>query len=469
MPSGLQLPLPTLTECDMVPEGRTETHSPGNAHHHTHLQPVAEQIQLVDSDAPILSLLRRDLLGELKVHEQIDGPHNASYTQQLDLGRVITGEVCMGTAHKPSKVSVYKANVTQNASTSYVYPCPDSIQVEEGYSGKTQHPDCTSTACKEDAGPTERTNNLGCSVCEQSKDDNEPAAPTVMTAAVPTPTAAVPLPTTPAVPTPTNAAVPAPTAAAVPVPTPTGVVTLTTAALISTTVASPVASVAAAAPVAGDVSTAAATPVATTMTTATAASVTTTTTASPITTTTTSLTIMNKHIYQDKDNNRVSTDLNHEDHVTKSTPVANLQRSGWSATPAFLSQLNTKATVESSLFNHVKPRADTEIWPVVTTLSTKAYKSQSSPKRIKRFPKWGILCRTGHLIQGNTCFRGTSDNTQSKRWNCFLETFNASELSQVTDLPMDRPTPKPPPFVSVGLGVSMTHTARSTCMSTRAH
>ncbi|XP_034002065.1 uncharacterized protein LOC117495103 [Trematomus bernacchii] len=139
----VQLPLPPLIECDMVPDERAEIPSPEIALHHLHLQPVANKIHPVDQNAPILLLLGRDILRVHKVREQINGPHNAPYAQRLDLGWVIVGEVCLGIAHRPSEVNVYKTNILHNGRTSYLSPCPNSIHVKEDFSGMTQHPSLT--------------------------------------------------------------------------------------------------------------------------------------------------------------------------------------------------------------------------------------------------------------------------------------------------------------------------------------
>ncbi|XP_033979973.1 uncharacterized protein LOC117477426 [Trematomus bernacchii] len=169
----VQLPLPPLIECDMVPDERAEIPSPEIALHHLHLQPVANKIHPVDQNAPILLLLGRDILRVHKVREQINGPHNAPYAQRLDLGWVIVGEVCLGIAHKPSEVNVYKTNILHNGCTSYLSPCPNSIHVKEDFSGMTQHPSLTFPACKQNTDCTAITDNLGCSVFVRSKDDNE--------------------------------------------------------------------------------------------------------------------------------------------------------------------------------------------------------------------------------------------------------------------------------------------------------
>lgn len=82
----IQLPLPNLIECDMIPDDHRETPSPEVARHHPHLQRVADRISPVDEDAPILMLFGRDILRVHKVREQINRPHSAPYAQRLDLG-----------------------------------------------------------------------------------------------------------------------------------------------------------------------------------------------------------------------------------------------------------------------------------------------------------------------------------------------------------------------------------------------
>ncbi|KAK5853507.1 hypothetical protein PBY51_014653 [Eleginops maclovinus] len=175
MDGKLQLPLPTLIECDMVPDDRFEIPSPDIAKHHPHLQRVAQRILDVDPNAPILLLLGRDILRVHKVREQVNGPHNAPYAQRLDLGWVIVGDVCLGTVHKPAEVNVYKANVLQNGRTSFLHPCPNNIQVKEIYSNTPQRHNPRSLPCDEEAGWAASTDSLSLSVFESSRDDNKPA------------------------------------------------------------------------------------------------------------------------------------------------------------------------------------------------------------------------------------------------------------------------------------------------------
>lgn len=171
MDGKVKLPLPPLIECDMVPDDRTEIPSPEAAHYHPHLRPVANKIPPVDQDVPILLLLGRDILRLHKVRKQINGPHNAPYAQRLDLGWVIVGDVCLGTAHKPSEVNIFKTNVLNNGRESLLRPCPGSIHVKEDYSDTTRHLS-TVPACEMNSTHVS-TDNLGCSVFERSKDDNK--------------------------------------------------------------------------------------------------------------------------------------------------------------------------------------------------------------------------------------------------------------------------------------------------------
>ncbi|XP_036002193.1 uncharacterized protein LOC118565663 [Fundulus heteroclitus] len=129
----VNIQLPLLIECDSVPDDRTEIPSPEIAQHHPHLRPVADKIQPVDHQAPILLLLGRDILRVHKVREQINGPNNAPYAQRLDLGWVIVGEVCSGKTHGQPEVNVYKTHTLDNGRASYFQPCPNIIHVKENY------------------------------------------------------------------------------------------------------------------------------------------------------------------------------------------------------------------------------------------------------------------------------------------------------------------------------------------------
>lgn len=132
------IPLPTLIECNQVPNNRSEIPTPEVALHHSHMRSITDQIPPVDPDAQILLLLGRDILRVHKVRRQFNGPHNAPYAQKLDLGWVIIGDVCLGSAHKPNEVSTLKTCVLENGRPSYLTPCESFVRVKENYSAKSK-------------------------------------------------------------------------------------------------------------------------------------------------------------------------------------------------------------------------------------------------------------------------------------------------------------------------------------------
>lgn len=135
----VQFPLPTLIECGMIPDNKTEIPSPEVAHHHLHLRSITHLIPAVEPDVSILLLLGRDILQVHKVRQQINGPYNAPYAQRLDLGWVIVGEVCLGTVHQPDNITTLKTSVLTNGRTSLLSPCHNSFIVKESFGRSTQH------------------------------------------------------------------------------------------------------------------------------------------------------------------------------------------------------------------------------------------------------------------------------------------------------------------------------------------
>lgn len=132
------MPLPTLTECNQIPDNRSEIPTPEAAAAHPHLLPVASQIPPLDSSAKILLLLGRDIIRAHKVRSQVNGPHEAPYAQKLDLGWVIVGNVCLSGAHKPT-VNSYKTNVLENGRPSFLTPCNNKIHVRERHAEGGSH------------------------------------------------------------------------------------------------------------------------------------------------------------------------------------------------------------------------------------------------------------------------------------------------------------------------------------------
>lgn len=102
MDGKVSLPLPSLLECNDIPNNRMEIPTPSAASYHPHLQPVAHLIPELDPSAPIMLLLGRDIISVHKVRKQVNGPRDAPYAQKLDSGWVIVGNVCLGIHSTPA-------------------------------------------------------------------------------------------------------------------------------------------------------------------------------------------------------------------------------------------------------------------------------------------------------------------------------------------------------------------------------
>lgn len=127
------IPLPTLTECNQLPNNREEIPTPEAAYHHSHMRAIANELPALDDNADILLLLGRDILQVHKVREQFNGPYDAPYAQKLDLGWVIVGDVCLGGAHKKKEVSTLKTCILENGRPSHLTPCESLVRVKENF------------------------------------------------------------------------------------------------------------------------------------------------------------------------------------------------------------------------------------------------------------------------------------------------------------------------------------------------
>ena len=175
---SVQITLPSLIECNNIPNNRDEIPTPEVAFHHPHLQPVAQHIPELDPQAEIMLLLGRDLIRVHKVRKQLNGPHNVPYAQKLDLGWVIVGNVCLGSTHKPATINTFYTRTSENARPTLFDPCPNVFCVKEKYSNShitTYPPTCSEEKLNCD------TDHLGCTVFAQTKEDNQ-LAPSIQDA-----------------------------------------------------------------------------------------------------------------------------------------------------------------------------------------------------------------------------------------------------------------------------------------------
>ena len=170
--------LPSLIECNDIPNNREEIPTPEVALHHAHLRSVAHLIPDIDPHAPIMLLLGRDIIRVHKVRKQVNGSHNQPYAQKLDLGWVIVGNVCLGNVHKPLTIRTFHMNIAEPKRPTLFAPCPNVFHVKEKFSDIqiTNSP----SACCEDQSPCE-ADHLGCNVFRRTKDDNQ-VAPSIQDA-----------------------------------------------------------------------------------------------------------------------------------------------------------------------------------------------------------------------------------------------------------------------------------------------
>ncbi len=153
--------LPPLIECHEIMNNRSEIPTPSAVLYQPHLRHIAKHIPELEPEAEILLLLGRDVIRAHKVRQQVNGPNNAPFAQQLDLGWVVIGEVCLGNVHRPT-VNTFKTNVLESGRHSIFQPCMSFMQVKE-----TQQSGSTSIKA------TEKT--LGQTVFSRTEHDNKPA------------------------------------------------------------------------------------------------------------------------------------------------------------------------------------------------------------------------------------------------------------------------------------------------------
>lgn len=133
MDKNISIPLPTLLECNQIPNICTKIPTPDAAYHDAHLKRTADKIPHLDPNAKILLLLGRNTLRG--VREQISGPGDAPFAQRLDLGWVVVGDVCLGGAHRPLEVSSHPRHWSCESSPAI----NNLIKVKEVFGQVPQH------------------------------------------------------------------------------------------------------------------------------------------------------------------------------------------------------------------------------------------------------------------------------------------------------------------------------------------
>ena len=94
--------LPSVVECNNIPDNRHEIPTPEVAKNHPHLKELAQKIPKEDPNAPICLLIGRDIPELHHVKKQFVGPPRAPFGQLTALGWVIIGDVCLQNQHQIS-------------------------------------------------------------------------------------------------------------------------------------------------------------------------------------------------------------------------------------------------------------------------------------------------------------------------------------------------------------------------------
>ena len=136
---GAEFAVPTLTECDTIPQDKREIPTPDMARSFPHLKAIAHEIPPINETAKIHLLLGRDAPELLKVREFRNGPKGAPWAQRLALGWTISGQMCLDFASGPAHVltrltSLSTVTEKEPETGSRIYelvPCPNQIKVTD--------------------------------------------------------------------------------------------------------------------------------------------------------------------------------------------------------------------------------------------------------------------------------------------------------------------------------------------------
>ncbi|XP_052761778.1 uncharacterized protein LOC128204401 [Mya arenaria] len=123
--------LPTLIECDAIPQDTSEIPTPEVARSFAHLKKIASFMPPLEPDCGIELLIGRDLLEVHHVIDQIIGPKDTPFALRLPLGWVIVGEVCLGRVHQPDSVNTYFTSICKDGRETIFRPCPSYLTVKE--------------------------------------------------------------------------------------------------------------------------------------------------------------------------------------------------------------------------------------------------------------------------------------------------------------------------------------------------
>ena len=127
--------LPTLVECENIPDDKREIPTPEVARRFAHLESIADEILPLDPNAGVHILLGRDAPELLKVRAFRNGPRGAPWAQKLLLGWTVSGRICLDIANKPVHVKTRRTAIATDVTISKVsetntHRRRESVQVE---------------------------------------------------------------------------------------------------------------------------------------------------------------------------------------------------------------------------------------------------------------------------------------------------------------------------------------------------
>ena len=125
---SVTMELPVVTECNDIPDDRSEIPTPDVTNYHPHLCDLP--IPPLNPEAEILLLIGRDLLEAHHIIDQRIGARNAPFAQRLNLGWVVIGNVCLGNFHRPNSITSYKTTLLQNGRETIFQPCESIFQLK---------------------------------------------------------------------------------------------------------------------------------------------------------------------------------------------------------------------------------------------------------------------------------------------------------------------------------------------------
>lgn len=119
--------LPGIIECNEIPQNRSEIPAPKVAANFQHLRDIADYIPTIDPGTSIELLIGRDLI---ETHVVLDQCLGVPLGQRLPVGWVLIGNLCFGTAHSQTIVTVNKTAILGNGRPTYFEPCDSSLYVK---------------------------------------------------------------------------------------------------------------------------------------------------------------------------------------------------------------------------------------------------------------------------------------------------------------------------------------------------